>query len=317
VIPYINETEAAAALGEPTAFRLAEETFRLLAAGRVRMPAKMYLTLAGGDDFRAMPAAYSSPKGSAAGIKWVSVHPKNPARGLPTVNGTILLNSAETGELLAVVAANGITALRTAAAAAVAAKHLANPNPVRLAIVGAGLQARYQLRALEAIFRFQSASVWGFLPGEAERFCGKYGSASLRLTPARDVRRCVEDADIVVTCTPSRRPLVRKAWIKAGAHVNAIGADAQGKEELEPALVLSSKVVVDDWEQASHSGEINVPVARGLFKRHDLKADLAQVVAGKKKVRTRPSDVTIFDSTGIAALDLYFARYVYDARSRR
>lgn len=316
MIPYFDENAIARVLDEKTSFRLALETFRLVAAGRAQMPPKMYLDLPSGD-FRAMPAFVGAPgERAACGIKWISVFPENRKKGLPTVNGTIFLNSPRTGALLAVLEANVITALRTGASAAVAAKFLANPRPRKLALVGAGLQAAYQLRAHAALYRFSEISVWGFFPGEAAAFCGKMGKAFPSLGPETDLRAAVRDADIVVTCTSSRRPLVKKEWIKPGAHVNAIGADAKGKQELDPRLLLSSKIVVDEWEQASHSGEINVPFSRGTLARRHVRAELADVVSGRVKPRSSEDDVTVFDSTGLAVLDVYFARHAYAALSR-
>ncbi len=304
---YFKEARIRRALDEKIAFRLAEETFQRIAERKVVMPPKLYLTLPGrgsANDFRAMPAFIHDRKGRAAcGVKWVSVFPANKKKRLATINAHILLSCSKTGVLLAVLEANTITALRTAAASAVASVYLASPNPKILAIVGAGVQAAYQLRALTARFRFKTIRVWGYGRGEGEQF------KNLEFT--RSIKACVRDADIIVTCTPSRKPLVKKEWIKPGAHINAIGADAPGKQELDPALLLNAKVVVDDWRQASHSGEINVPVARGLFQRKSLYAELAEIVSRKKTGRNSSRDITIFDSTGLAALDIRCASYVY------
>lgn len=311
MIPYIDEKSVRRVLDEKTSFRLARETFRLMAAGKTAMPPKMYLDLPSGD-FRAMPAFVGAAgERAACGVKWISVFPENRKRGLPTVNGTIFLNSPRTGMLLAVLEANVVTAMRTGAAAAVAANCLANPRPRKLALVGAGLQAVYQLRAHASLYRFSEIGVWGYFPGEAERFRRTLAEEFPALRSCRDLEACVAKADIVVTCTSSRRPLVKREWVKPGAHVNAIGADAKGKQELDPRLLLAAKIVVDEWEQASHSGEINVPVSSGVIARRHVQAELADVVSGRKKVRTSPRDITVFDSTGLAILDVYFARHVY------
>jgi alanine dehydrogenase len=122
----------------------------------------------------------------------------------------------------------------------------------------------------------------------------------------------VENADVIVTCTPSRKPLLKREWVKPGAHINAIGADAKGKEELHPKLLSVCKVVVDDWEQASHSGEINVPISKKLFSKKRLHAELADIVSGRKRGRVRRDEITVFDSTGLAVLDIFFAKYAYN-----
>ncbi len=315
---FISEKSIRRLLDERTAFRLAREAFELAARKKTLMPPKIYLELPGrpAGDFRAMPAFLEGKKGKVCGMKWVSVFPENPRLRRPTVNGTILLNSPRTGELMAVLEGNLITAIRTAAAAAVATKFMANPGARKLAIVGAGLQAEYQLRALLSLYHFNEVSVWGYGTGEARAFCRRFRRLHRNLRPGATIKRCVSEADIVVTCTPSRRPLVKKAWIKPGAHINAIGADAKGKEELDPAILRGAKVVVDEWEQASHSGEINVPVSKGLFSRRDLYAELPEIVGGKRMGRSAGDDITVFDSTGLAILDIYFAQYVYDAYKR-
>lgn len=312
-VVHVDEKTVRRRIDEKTALRLAEETFLLMARGKFSMPPKIYLDVPGGNDFRAMPAFFETASGGGCGVKWVSVFPGNVREGRPTVIGTIFLNSHKTGQLLAVLEANTITALRTGAAAALAAKHLANPRPRRLAIVGAGLQAGFQLKALVSLYgKFEGIRVWGYRAGEAHRFCRSFSGEIQGLSSSPDVEHCVAGADIVVTCTSSRKPLVRDGWIKKGAHINAIGADAKGKEEIHPALLVKTAVVVDEWEQASHSGEINVPVSKGLFTKRRLRAELAEVVSGSKKGRRRADEITLFDSTGLALLDVYFAKHLYD-----
>ena len=137
------------------------------------------------------------------------------------------------------------------------------------------------------------------------------------MTAAATIKECVSDADIVVTTTPSRKPIVQPQWIKDGTHINAIGADAPGKEELDPTILKRSKVVVDDVEQASHSGEINVPIAKGLFKLKDIYATLGEIIAGKKKGRASPREVTVFDSTGLAIQDTAVASLIYKAAVKK
>ena len=321
MIPYFDEKKVREILDERNAFRLAKKVFWLIAQKKTLMPPKLYLNLpvqgrgSAANDFRAMPAFVGDKKGGTCGIKWVSVFPENYQSGRPTVYATILLNSAKTGVPLAIFEGNHITALRTGAAAAVATHYLANPKPRKLAIIGAGLQAEYQLRALTNLFVFQEIGVWGFIRGESRRFCERFSNDFHELKPYQDIKSCVYSADIIVTCTPSRKPLLKKEWVKKGAHINAIGADAEGKEELDPGLLLVSKVVVDEWRQASHSGEINVPVSKGLFSKRRLYAELSQIVSGKKKGRVSPKEITLFDSTGLAVLDVHFARHVYDSTS--
>ncbi len=311
---YITEKTVSGFLNEKTSFRLAREAFSLAGRKKTQMPPKIYLQIPDtySSDFRSMPAFIDEKNNSSCGVKWISVFPGNRRLGLPTVNGTILLNSPDTGAMLAIIEANTITAMRTAAAAAVASHYLAIPKPKKLAIVGAGLQAEYQLRAHFSRYKFDEISVWGYKEGEAANFCRRFRQMGNPVVSS-DIKKCVSEADIVVTCTPSKKPLVKRSWIKKGAHINAIGADAKGKRELDPALLAASKVVVDEWEQACHSGEINVPCSKGLFSKRTLYAELGEIVCEKKKGRGSRDEITIFDSTGLAVLDIYFAKYVYDA----
>lgn len=296
-----------------TAVRVIEQAFKAQAAGSVIMPPKVYLTLPDGvGDFRAMPAYVAHPP--ACGIKWVNVHPKNRARGLPTVMGLIAINDPATGFPLAVMDGLSVTRLRTGAAAAVAAKALARRASSWVGLVGCGAQALSQLQALAEVLPVRQVRVWGYRFGEARRFCEQ---ARRRLTaefvPASTVKACVQEADIVVTLTPSRRPLVMRAWLSPGTHVNAIGADAPGKQELDPAILREGKVVVDDRAQAIHGGEINVPIRQKRFRPHDIHATLGEVLLGRASGRTSATEITIFDSTGVAVHDVAVAAEVFRA----
>lgn len=313
---FLDEKKVESVFTETVALRLAREVFGLLGRGQARMPAKIYLDLPAGNDFRAMPAWVGGKGGGACGIKWVSVFPGNRSHGRATVGATILLNSARTGELLAVMGGGAITALRTAATAALAARLLARKNCSSVALVGAGLQARYQLRALLAVYRLTKVRVWGALKGEAERFCASFDVPGGLLVPASDVEEAVSAADLIVTCTPSRQPLVQARWVRPGTHINAIGADAPGKQELDPSILQSARVVVDELTQAVHSGEINVPISRGTYSESLVHASLADIVTGRRPGRSGPRQITVFDSTGLAVLDIHFARYAYRMLTR-
>ena len=308
---FLSEQRVASVFTEAISLKLARQVFALLGNGQARMPSKIYLDLPAGDDFRAMPAWVGGEGGGACGVKWVSVFPGNRKRGLATVGATILLNSARTGELQAVLGGGAITALRTAATGALAAQLLARKGCSTLALVGAGLQARYQLKALLPLYRLKRVRVWGALKGEAERFCATFDGPKSLLEPAADVQSAVSEADLIVTCTPSRRPLVQARWVRPGTHINAIGADAPGKQELDPRILPCAKVVVDELGQAAHSGEINVPITRGTYSERDVHASLADIVTGRRRGRSGPREITVFDSTGLAVLDIHFARHAY------
>jgi alanine dehydrogenase len=288
-----------------------EEAFRLKGEGKVQMPPKSYVFFPRhGGDFRVMPAYLE--EGEKAGVKVVNVHPGNPNRGLPTVMATILLLNPSTGAPLAVMGGTLITNLRTGAAGAVAAKYLARRDSRVVGMVGAGVQARAQLRGLREVLEVERVKVVSAHPERtreyAEEVRREYG---LEVEEAGEIREAVEGSDVVVTTTPSRQPLVREEWVSEGTHLNAIGADAPGKQELDPGLLRKARVVVDDLEQALHSGEINVPLSRGLLRREDLYGELGEIVAGKKPGRSSPREITLFDSTGLAIQDVAVAWLAY------
>ena len=315
-IRVLTQKQVARVLSYPMAIRAVREAFKVYAKGHAVMPAKVYLGVPQGD-FRAMPAYIGRPE--ASGLKWVNVHPKNRAAGLPTVMAVILLNEARTGKLLAVMEAGLITKFRTAAAAAVAAHALARKNSREVALIGCGAQADAQLLALAAVHPFKRVRAWGFLPGEARAFC----RAMRRKLPAvlfeasDSVKACVSGADIVITVTPSRKPLILREWISPGTHINAVGADAPGKQELDPAILKAAKVIVDEREQSIHGGEINVAVSRGLFKPAQIHASLGEVLLGRRSGRRSAKEITVFDSTGLAIHDVALGHEVLRVAQRK
>ncbi len=298
------------------AVKAVESAFREYGLGRVQMPAKIYLHLDKYEgDFRAMPAYIE--KLDKCVLKWVNVHPKNKKFGLPAVMAVIILSDPKTALPLCIMDGTYATNLRTGAAGGVAAKYLARKNSKIVGLVGCGAQAKTQLQALRGLFKIKEVKVWGHKASYVEEFLKDMKKTNLKLTVARDVKECVKNCDIIVTTTPSRKPIVKAKWLKKGVHINAIGADAKGKQELEPAVLKKAKVVVDAWEQASHSGEINVPVRKKLITRKDIHADIGQIIAGKKKGRTGEDEITVFDSTGLAIQDVAVADLIYRTAAKK
>ncbi len=293
-----------------------EDAFREYARGRTQMPAKIYLHLDRyGGDFRAMPAYIE--KLTRCAVKWVNVHPGNRRFGLPTIMAVIILSDPRNGLPLCIMDGAHATALRTGAAGGVAAKYLARPGSGVVGMVGCGVQAASQLEALQAIFDIKEVKVWGRERACVRGFVKSAKKFNLKLTIAEEIEECVRDCDIVVTTTPSRKPIVRLEWIREGTHINAIGADARGKEELDPRILKRARVVVDSWEQASHSGEINVPVRRHSMSKKDIYADIGEIVSGRKKGRRSRDEITVFDSTGLAIQDVAIADLIYKAALKR
>jgi alanine dehydrogenase len=266
----------------------------------VRMPPKMYVMLPQGD-FRTMPAYL--PSLGIAGVKVVNVHPHNPERGLPTVMALTILLDIPTGKPEAIINATQLTDMRTGAAGAIACKYLSPKKEVVMGLIGTGRQAQAQVAAIEQEIAISEIRVWSRNPLHAGRFSTSIKGIDCQSTSIE--RAC--DCDILVTTTPSKDPIVMSGLVNEGTHINAIGADAPGKEELDPVLLSRASVFVDDIAQAVHSGEINVPIKKGLFTEENIAGTLGEVVIGRKK-RRRPEEITIFDSTGLAIQDLAIAK---------
>jgi alanine dehydrogenase len=297
------------------AVRAIEEVFKAQAEGRTNMPPKLYLELPDySGDFRAMPAQIEE----SVGLKWVSVYPNNPKYDLPTVVATIILCDPRTGCPVAIMDGTHITNMRTGAAGGVAAKYLARNDSSIIGMVGAGVQARAQLMAIiEVLPTIKEVKVFdrdkliclNYIEELGRRF-------NVNIHLAETIEAATE-ADIIVTTTPSREPIIKKDYIQTGTHINAIGADGRGKQELEPNLLLSAKIVVDDIEQACHSGEINIPVSNGTLKRDHIYSTLGNIVANFKKGRENDEEITIFDSTGLGIQDIVCAKIVYEKAKLR
>lgn len=306
----LNKSRVEKLIDMPGALPIVEEALRAHGQGRVQMPAKIYIHLDKYDgDFRAMPAYIAGLE--ACGVKWVNVHPRNSRYGLPTVMALIILSDPKTGFPLAVMDGTHITNIRTGASGGIAAKYLANKDSSSVALVGCGVQAGYQLIALNELFNIRLVTLYDHHPANAAAFIKKMKRLGLKMKIFRNINSCVAEADIVCTTTPSRKPIVKSEWIGRGAHINAIGADAKGKEELEPALLKKAKIVTDDIKQAVHSGEINVPISKKIIGVNDIYATLGEVITGRKRGRESCDEITIFDSTGLAIQDIAVAYYVY------
>jgi len=309
-ILWLNKNDVESLLDMKGTLRVVEEAFRQHGLKKVQMPPKLYLFFEKHNgDLRTMPAYLEEQ--DITGVKIVNVHPGNPKKGFPTVMALVILNSTETGAPLAIMDGTYLTDMRTGAAGGVAVKYLARKNSKTIGFVGAGNQAKTQLLAINEVIDIEeikatSTSEKGTLnfKSEMEKRIG------CDIIPKRSIKE-VCDCDILVTTTPSREPVVKDEWIAEGTHINAIGADAPGKEELDPMILKRARVVVDDIPQASHSGEINVPLSKKIITEKDICCEIGEVVAGKKKGRTKDSDITVFDSTGLAIQDVATADMVY------
>jgi len=292
-----------------------EQAFREKGLGLVQMPAKLYLFYQKyGGDLRVMPSYLEKLDISA--VKIVNSHPNNRTKyNLPTVMAVIALIDPRNGIPFAIMGGKTITDMRTGAAGGLAAKYLARKDSKIVGLIGAGAQARTQfIGLLEVYKKLEEVRVWSPDPTKEEFLAEmepRYGHLC-KLTAVETVEEAVNDADIVVTVTPSRKPLVMEHMISLGTHFNCIGADAPGKQEVDSAILRQAKIVVDDWEQASHSGEINVPLSRGIITKENVWAEIGEIVAGLKPGRERQDEITIFTSTGLAVQDAVTAKIAYN-----
>ncbi len=309
-ILWLNRKEVESLLDMKGSLKVVEEAFRQHGLKRVQMPPKLYLYFRNHNgDLRTMPGYIEEQ--DIAGVKIVNVHPDNPKKGLPTVMALVILNSTESGAPLAVMDGTYLTDMRTGAAGGIAAKYLARKKSRTVGFVGTGNQAKSQLLAINEIIDLHEIKATSASEKQTLAFKDDMElKIECEITPKKTIKE-VCDCDILVTTTPSREPIVMNDWISEGTHINAIGADAPGKEELDPRILKRAKVIVDDIPQASHSGEVNMPISKGLFSVKDIFGELGEVISGKKNVRTNDSDITVFETTGLAIQDVATANLVY------
>jgi alanine dehydrogenase len=308
----LSRSDVLALLTVPDCIQAVEAAFRCHAERRTLGPGVLGVPASDGG-FHIKAAGLTGDR-SVFAAKINANYPDNPKRfGLPTIQGVVVLADAVNGVPLAVMESGSITALRTGAATAVAAKFLARKNARTATLVGCGVQGEMQLEALAVVLPFER--VWlvdsdgARAEAVAKRVAARHGvDAKARI----DLRGALAESDVCVTCTPSRRAFIARGDVPPGMFIAAVGADSQGKQELDPSLVASSTLVVDVLHQCAEIGELQHALAAGLLTREQVHAELADVVAGCKPGRTRGDEITIFDSSGTALQDVAAAIAVYE-----
>ena len=265
-----------------------------------QMPPKVYMNVPKGD-FRSMPAVV----GNTAGIKWAGLNISEP--GKINIFAKVLINDAETGDLLAILDGETLTAIRTAAVTGVATDHLARVDSTTAAFVGCGHQTRRQIEAVSAVRDLDHIFLYDLDQERAEKLASELDNAIV----FDNLESCLRDADIVTTLTPARKGFIDYAWLKAAAHVNAVGADAEGKRELDTSVINNAGIVVyDEWEQCSHSGEIQY---LNECRRRPTLFSLGEIVSKRRGYNNIDRlMITVFDATGLAIEDVATARYIYE-----
>jgi alanine dehydrogenase len=248
------------------------------------------------------------PEQESLGLKVAGYWPQNRAKGLDNHQAMVVLVEPATGVPRAIMDGNLITAIRTSAAGAIGLRYLARPEAQTTLIVGTGVQAEAQARALDWWQRGIEVSVFEPLDTDgqpmAKAFCDRLGDHGIPCQPAGSLERAVRGSDVIVTTTPAREPVLRREWLTPGVHINAMGADTAGKQEHQIATLRDSLVLVDNWAQASRLGECQHAVAAGLFTDQQHPRSIGEVIAGTSPGRTNDAQLTLFDATGLALQDL-------------
>lgn len=293
-----------------------ENAFARLAEGGVEMPPILSMHMPQVNGEVDVKTAYV-PGLAGFAVKISPGFFDNPAKGLPSTSGLMVVLSAETGRVMAVLLDNGyLTDLRTAAAGAVAARHLSRPDATRAAIFGAGLQARMQLQALRLVRPISDAVIWARDPARAQALADQLAGDGLAVRAEPDPAAAAAFADIIVTTTPATSPILRAEWLRPGQHVTAMGSDQSGKNELEPACLSRADLyVADRLSQTRLMGELRAALAAGAMTEDDEYPELGQVIIGRHPGRTGLDQITIADLTGTGVQDTAIATHALAAFS--
>jgi len=299
MVMYLDEADVRAALNWEDLILAMENALTDFSAGRVMQPVRNWLTIEEGNRYWGMMPAVSE---RAMGLKLVSFYPRNAGTDVPTVMAMVVLVRPETGEPLAVMDGRTITAMRTAAVSAAVTKRLALPDSRVLALLGSGIEAASHLEALARVRKFEDVRVWSRTRDHAEAFAARYGAKAM------DAESAVRGADVIVTATPAREPILKGAWLKPGAHVNAIGAPMPTWRELDDQA-MGNRVVVDSREAVrKESGDV-------ILSNAQIYAEVGELFARSKTIPV--SETTVFKSVGIAIEDVATAKLVFDTTLRR
>lgn len=288
-----------------------EEALSALARGEVHNPLRNMIRGEGAKGILGLMPSYRGGPQPHYGLKEVCVFPGNPAIGLDTHLGGVLLHSGETGQLLAVMNASAITAIRTAAVSAVATKLLAREDARTLAIIGAGVQARTHLEAIPLVRNINDVRIVSRTPAKAVALAGKGARV------VASVEEAVRGADIVVTATSSREPILKREWLADGVHINAVGSSIAVARELDSATVAAASLFVDRRESTvNEAGDYLFALREGAITNGHIRAEIGDILIGKAKGRTSESEITLFKSLGLAVEDLASAQFLFEKASR-
>lgn len=310
-ILILNEHEVEHLLTMRECIGVMEEALASLARGEVHNPLRQAIRAPGANGLLGLMPAFRGGQTPLYSLKEVCVFPGNPARGLDTHLGAVLLHSGETGQLLAVMNASAITAIRTAAVSAVATRLLARENARTLAIIGAGVQAKTHLEAIPLVRDIDDVRIVSRTRAKAEALAGK----GVRVVDS--VEEAVRGADIIVTTTSSREAILRREWIGEGVHINAVGSSIAAARELDGATMAAATLFIDRRESTvNESGDYLFALREGAIRDDHIRAEIGDILIGKAAGRTSPEEMTLFKSLGLAVEDLASAEFLLEKATR-
>ena len=310
----LGHDEVAALLPMRECITLMRDALVSLAEGRVHQPLRTIMRPPDAAGLMGLMPSYASGARAAFGLKAICVFPGNPARGMDSHQGAVLLFGAETGELQAVVNASAVTAIRTAAVSGVATQALAREDACDLAIIGAGVQARSHVEAMSNVRPVQRCRVASRNVESARKLADELkGSYAFPIEAIETVEEALRGADLIVTATSAADAVVRREWVSEGAHINAVGSCTPHTRELDAATVAASSLFVDSVESTvNEAGDYLCALREGVIGQEHIRAELGEVLRGAKPGRASNDEITLFKSLGVAVEDLAAAKYLYD-----
>jgi ornithine cyclodeaminase len=310
---FVNKEKIASLLPMKECIEVMEKMFRSLASGEIVQPLRSLMWLPGKTGLLGMMPGYASVPG-VMGIKVISVFHANREAGLPSHQGVVMLFDAKHGQPLMLFDAGEITAIRTAAASAVATKLLSRKNSSTLAMIGSGEQAARHIEAMRLVRKIKQVNIWSRSEANAKELAEKVSSKyNIPAQVTKNAKEAVEHADIICTVTSSKEPVVMGDWIAAGTHINAVGSSTPATRELDTAAIVKSKLFTDSYESVfNEAGDFLIPKNEGAVTDDHVKAEIGEVLSGTKKGREKDEEITVFKSLGIAAEDIFSAWHIYE-----
>ena len=314
-IVLLSDRDLQRLLRPETAIAALRETYAALADSRSDRGRSVGFTIEGGSIHVKSGLLPGSHLAFASKVN-VNLPENAKLRGLPTIQGMVVVSDAKNGRPLAVMDSIALTGIRTAATAALAAQYGARRDSTRAAIIGCGAQARYQLEALRSVFALKTVRVFDIDTARAEAFAATHSKSDCTVTPAANLRVAVAEADICITCTTSKSPVLAEDLDLKGGFVAAVGADNPEKHEIAPGLMRRARILVDDLEACASGGDLNHALRSGAVSKERVHADLAELASGRKQGRLTADELVIFDSSGSGVQDVAAAWAAYQEAVR-